>query len=654
MNMEPLDSSSAPGELLRKAQSAVHPGKATKDRVRSRMQARMAAPTFLEQARESLVPHRTFQQKVWARISSSFSPLQPSLWDSVRDSLSPDGDVSLTLWQRIQMRLQPSYVHVLVSRPIKLVAAFSILLFVVRVSPFLFLAQPTGAVASVQVVPTRGQVEMLIGGLWQQVENEITLYKPTTLRTQEGEATIILYDDAVIRMAAHSTLSLNDFSDRPAEPDTVPDVSLQNGSLWVLGLIPRHLEGLAIGTVQGRVVVHEGSTSITQNGSNADVQVWYRSASVLRRGKQMFLVAGEKVKLQKDNIPLITKSDIADTDTAWATNNIAKDAVHQREIAQMQQERHAASAGILPDSGLYPAKRLAEAVDMLFTFGSEARAKKMITNANTRLNEAAALIKQGNEEEAKQPLREYKETLLAIASGSGSNATVQSLLEKEVVREATADVAAALPDDPSYVLKQTIRDTIAALPVDKPDTESADILDQLSAAKRHADEGEMQTAKVELEKLKSALPIVISGEGTPIQTDVQREVEATITSLAAAIEPKDDAKDAEVLPEDISLAERRALRVSAGTVLAPIALTDSEMDSMVRQMENRITKGVTSIQARKEQLRIELHRIEGHPDQGKILRKLYRALSDTSLAEYIKAEMHKVSENKASGTGSVE
>ncbi len=358
----------------------------------------------------------------------------------------------------------------------------------------------------------------------------------------------------------------------------------------MLGLVPRHLEGISVGTAQGRVLVHEGSVSIDAGGQT-DVRAWHRGISVIRHGQSMVLVAGEQVTLEKTRAPLITRIPADGYDNAWVTQNLTMDAVHQREIAQLQQERRAASAGILPDSGFYPAKRFAEAVDVLFTLDADSRARKIITHANTRLNEAAALLSRGSGSDlaaAQEPLREYREAMLSVASGAIASPAVESLLEQEVVGEASADLAAALPDDSAYPLKQAVRETIASLPdsVEKPDTGGAELLDELTLVKRQADDGEVQAAKTELEKLQPEL----------------------------------------------------AQNADGSSPFTP----EAELTAVVTQIRNRVLEGYHSNQGRENQLRLELHRLDGNPEQGRILRKLSHLLQDEHLSLLVRIEIERV------------
>ena len=645
--MTPDSPSSLPTErLLGELRGQMRPSAGMQARIKGKIQARIAAPALLAEVRDAIRPSMQVRLSVWTRVAESVGAGRTAnVWETIRQTIAPGQAVHATIWQRVLGRMEPMEEPAFFWKPLKLAAAFALLLIAVRVSPVLFLASPTVAEASVNVIPT-GQVGILSGGLWQPLQGEVVLQKGATIQTNEGEATVVLYDDAVIRLGAHTTIAINDFSDRPTAPTVTPTISLQEGELWVMGLVPRDMDGISIGTAEGRVVVHEGSVALHQT-TKTSVAVWHRSAVIERRGQKMSMLAGERVDLRRNEAAIITKSDATGYDRPWVSRNLTRDAVHQREIAQIQQERRAASAGILPNTAFYPAKRLAEAVDVLFTFNSDAKARKIISQANTRLNEAAALITRGSGSEALEPLREYRETIVAVATGSGASGTVSSLIAQEVT-EATADVSASLPDDASYALKQAVRQTIAALPGDlpRPDTASADILDELSSVKRKAEEGNVEEAKLALEELKSQLSS-LEGASSSL-TSVQEEVEATLTSVAAVIV----ANDATAAAPDtsLSLVERRALQLERAKTASSSSdqppRSPEEVGKEAQEIYNRIIHTYQSDRGRNIQLHLELARLNADPDRGRIMRQLSRMLAAEGLGEQVRDELKELgSEN---------
>jgi len=663
--MSPDSPSQASSErLLRDLRSHLHPAGDVHARIRSKMQARMSAPAFLAQAREAIRPDIVRQRSVWARISSAVGAVRPAgLFDRLRDVLVPDSSVQETVWNRMLGRLQPSAVPVLLSRPIKLVAAFAVLILVARLGPQVLFAPPTIADATVSVFPTTGQVSILRNGLWQPLQGELTLQKAATIQTgNDGQATVVFYDNAVVRLAPNTTISINDFSDRPKPAAVTPTFSLQQGDLWVMGLVPSDVEAISVGTNEALVAIHEGSVALHQNATTS-IEVWHRSATVERRGHETPLLAGERMDLSKGTDPVVQKMEASAYDQPWVTDNLTYDAVHQHEIAQMQEERQAAAAGILPDSNLYGAKRMMEAVDVLFTFTPEARARKLLSQANTRLDEAAALLARGSGSAAEEPLREYHDTLMAVATGSGTDTAVTSLVAQEVA-QASADVSAALPDDSAYALKQTVRDTMAALPDTAPGTPSAamaGLLDQLSLVKQKAEQGEWQEATTDFEQLQAQMPS--ADNVSPLSASEQDEVNAMFSSVADAIDANKPTAVAAAPDTSPTLVQRRALELAQGTGTATSASarparTPAEITDEALQIYNRIVKTYRTPEGQASQLRLEVNRLQGDSDRGSIFRQLYHMFGAGDLRQYVKSQLMQIEAGQQktdeTGTGAVQ
>lgn len=643
MTNPPFPSPADAEALLRSVGSRLDPAVGAEARVRFRVRQHLRGPALLTQARHALTPDESLLARLWSTIRTSIDPIRRSFWDWLREALVPADTVSAAVWNRLVGRLEPSYARVVVSRPVKWVAAFALVAFVVRVSPLLFLAPASIAESPVLVFSTRGNAEILVESLWQPLAGEVRLQTATKLQTQDGEVTIVAHDDAVFRLAPHTRVSFLDLSDRPEISPNETTLALEEGTLWVLGLVPKHIRGITVVTAQGRVVVHEGSVSLTQ-GPDAGVRVFDRSATVWRHGKQVNLVAGEQAALAVDTDMTTMKMEPSRFQDAWVAANLGRDAAHQHEIAQLQQERRAASAGILPGARLYGVKRLAEKVDVLLSFSSDERARKLVTQANTRLNEAAALLPSGRTMEAENALQEYKDTLLQVASGSGGSPVVRSLLQKEVVEGAPATVSAALPGDEAYALKQAVDETIAALPVEtvdsKPDLESAALLDQLVVVKRQAEEGDTEMAKKNLFALSDSLSALeTTGSLALVPADVREEAKAMADHVVAVIEgPAQGIQLSLGAPEKPFIEPQHPSRT---VVMRP--LTPEQVAAKAQEIRGRIFVFGTK-KARYDALEDQLRLLTRSPDRGRILRELAKVMPRDGLAQRVVREIQNVSE----------
>ena len=638
--------------LLRQAHCTLIPTTGAEARVLRRVRQHLRGPALLADIRESLTPDLPLLSHLWSVVKRTIDPLAHlSLWERVREALLPSDAVRAMLWNRFSIRLEPAYAHIVVSRPVKWVAAFVLVLVVVRMSPMLFLAPASIAESPVLIFSTRGNAEILLGSFWQPIRGELTLRTPTRVQTQEGETTIVAHDDAVFRLAPHTRVSFLDLSDRPEASRQETTIVLEEGSLWVLGLVPKQIRGITVMTAQGRVLIHEGSVSITQTGPDADISVFDRSATVWRHGKQTGLVSGDRATLANNKDVAMIKMEPDRFQDAWVAANLSRDAAHQREIAQLQQERRAASSGILPGTVFYGVKRLAEKVDVLLSFSSDERARKLVTQANTRLNEAAALLQTGDATEAKSALQEYKDTLLHVATGSGGSSVVRSLLQREVVEGAPATVSAALPGDESYVLKQAVDDTIAALPAktveSKPDVESAALLDQLVVVKRQAEGGETTIAKEKLSALGESLASLQNTASLSlVSADVRHEAKAMADQVTAAIEGAAVHIDGPAQGIELSLGapEKQFIQPqhpARAIVLRP--LTPAQVAAKAQEIRGRIFVFGTK-KARYDALEDQLSLLLRHSDRGSILRELAKVLPHDGLAQRVLREIVTVQE----------
>jgi hypothetical protein len=641
-----FSASAAPEHLLEAAARGLHPESGAQDRVRAMMRSRMRAPEMLRASRDAIVPHPSTATRAWSVIKNSIGPVRVnSAWDKLHDALEPAAAVRAFIWNKISPRLNPQVAPAFASYKFKWGAAIAVVVVVARFSPLLFLAPPTIAESAVTLLNTSGTVEVLSGSFWQPIRGEITLTQATTIQTQNGEATIILHDDAVFRLAPNTRVTLYDLSDRPERGTGQATIALQDGQLWALGLVPKNVRGVSVVTTQGRIVLHEGSASIKQDG-DITVAVWDRSAAIERRGKQTAFFTGQQVTLARDGSQTTAEQGNGAFEDAWVAFNLSRDAAHRHDIAQLQQERRAASAGILPGTTLYPVKRLAEEMDVFFTFGEEQRVKKRVTQANTRLNEAAALLKeQGDEKAVETALQEYKTTVLQVMSGSGGSALTQSILKEEVVDGTSATIAASLPGDASYPLKLTVQQTIAALPESfpKPDVHGDAIIDELAAVKEQAEQGDTVVAKEKLTGIASSIAALGTGASVSVSPESLQEAEAIAMHVTAVIDggvevPVEESDDTTDIADRPVAQPRHAARL-----LVPRPMSQEQVVEKAQEIRGRIFAFGTK-KAQQSQLRDQLRSIEKNPDRGRILRELAKVLPRNGLAQRVEVEIRNLSE----------
>lgn len=625
-----------PERLLSAAGEHLEPSEASRARVRGMLRTRMRDGALLRAAAEACEPTARQRQLVWARVAgrlrSPAADLLAKLGVWLHPSHAQMQAVRLTLHARIADRVS-SWFHVPAFR---FATAVVLVAVMVRVSPLLFLAPTSSAESRVLLLTTRGTAELSIGDLWQPVaEASLELREAVRLRTGDGEATVVLHDDGNVRLDAHTDIIVRDVSDRPAPAAvTGPSLTLLSGRIWVQGLLPQSVRGITVATPQGDITVREGSVSVAADGA-VQVAVWHRHASVEHDGRSTTLVAGENARLTEAPAFLVLESTDAARAAHWVSQNLDRDAVHRREIAQLQKERRTAEAGILPTSPLYPVKRIAERVDLLLTFDDDAKVKKQLAFASTRLDEAAALLAQGPGSDVSAPLAEYRTALLQVATSSGASELTKVLVQQEMEQSAAA-VAAVTPSDSEYLVKKAVLEASAVLPdteLRKTDVEAIILVDTLDALTVATSSGDIVLAQETFTGLKPYLKSLKEGK-IDVPPAVRKEAVAMLESFAETVHERDAALG------DVDDAFLKATQEYLPPPPVAPSLTDAQIDALVAQMKVRIYSYKLT-RSRWNQLLAEFRSIEEHADRGRILRALYHALPENGLAPYVRTEIQK-------------
>lgn len=609
-------------DLLLRLQHDLTPPPGAQSRIRTRLQARMEAPEALRATKAILTPTAESKRVIWERISASLLANRAhGLLVSLHGWFVAPQVLRTLLWQRFSSELQPVQQSRSMFWGMKWAATVVLLVFVVQMSPRIFWASPSAAVSETMLLP-HGNVSILVDEVWQPVTEEVTLRAGMRIQTgEDGQASIVLGDNGVVRLDHDTMVDLVDLSDRttPAS-ELVPTLSLFTGRLWMQGLVPANLRGLTVFTPMGLVTVNGGSVSI--GGDRAmRVEVYDRGAVVTHNGKNLPLVAGQWVTLRATGTPFAQKLPDSSYQSPWAQGNLTLDAVHRQEVAQLQQTRLAERARILPTSTLYPVKRAVEAVDLFLTIGDEAKMQKQLQHADTRLTEAAALLAQGQTGAVALPLEEYRSTLVALATGSG-DATLAQFLLKQVVSQNASDLAATLPGDQGYMLKQVVLETSSQLAdgVSAPeDARDSLLLDALSVLTQTVETGNLQGLPELWTQLQPQFQILKGGTSS-LKPEVQREALASLEMLSLSLDKQEELGQMQKVDPILLQQISAYLPVEE----AP-TLSESDIQLIVANIKQRIFVYHLT-QARLNQFTQELKALEGHADQGRILRRLYFAL----------------------------
>lgn len=616
---------------LRQLASDVTPSSDQRARVRSIIERRIEGPAILREAKTQATPALSVSKAIWSHLLSRIhAPAIASLFDRVRSLLDPAATAQQSIRRTILSHLLSPAPMPLTQRIYKWGAALIIVVMALRASPLLFIAPQSNADSSVLLRPSATGVELSSRGLWQPVTHEVELREATDLRTTEGEATIMLFDDGNVRIDRRTTVSLQDVSDSVAQTSLDPTISLLEGRMWVQGLLPDQVRGLIIVTPWGSVTVRGGSVSVAVTGETVRIEAWDRHVTVDEGMKSLSLVSGEYVTLPSNGSLVAMPLANSAYKQPWVSQNLQRDAVHQRELAQLQQERRAADAGILPNSPLYTVKRVAESVDVLLTLDPEAKIQKRLQQATTRLNEAAALIVQGDSG-ASIPLDEYKRTLIEVASGTGDSIT-QALVQQQVAENA-AQLSAALPDDQLYILKKTVLEAGAQLPddvVDARDVSGTLLVDTLDSLHRAIIDGNTEQAAQALEVLKPYLPALHSGNNL-LKPEVRKEALSLLADVAQSLATETSGSGrtlSDAITGEIAAYLPEEAKTSSPSVAAVVTMTEEELQVAVRTTLSRVFNVYKMPQSRLNALRTEIKKYEGNPDEGRFLRRLYHDLPE--------------------------
>jgi len=634
-------------DLLRRLQRDLTPRPGAQARIHARLQARMSAPQALQSAHVLLTPSSETKHMIWERISASLLATRAQgLLVELRGWLAIPDELRRTLWLRLSPQLVPGQQSRGMFWGMKWAAAMTLLIFVVQLSPRMFWAPHSAAGSETMLLPY-GNVSILIDEVWQPVTEETTLRAGMRIQTgEDGQASIVLGDDGVVRLDHGTMIDLVDLSDR-MEPATelVPTLSLFAGRLWMQGLVPANLRGLTVFTPTGLVTVNGGSVSI--GGDKVlRVEVYDRSARVTREGNEVSLVAGEQTLLRDSGVPSVRKLSENVYASAWVRGNLSLDAVHRKEIAALQKTRMAERARILPTSTLYPVKRAVEAVDLFLTLGEEAKIQKKLQHADTRLTEAAALLASGQTGAVALPLEEYRSALVALSTGSG-DATLAQFFLQQVVTQNASDVAAVLPGDEGYILKQVVLETSSELadgPVAEKDVQGGLLIDALSVLTQTAETGNMRGLQDLWVNLQPQLKVLKSRGTAALVPETRRQALASLEMLALSLKKQEEMGQTQKIDPLIFAEISSYLPAEAEPVLS-----ESDVLAMVAGIKQRIFVYHLT-QSRLNQFMQELKDLNGHADQGRILRRLYFALpgGPENFPERVRQEIIRLGWQKAS------
>lgn len=618
--------------LFRRLRDAADPLPGAKERVQRRIQGAISVPRALPMAREALTPSVEQQQRIWAQIHRQITSPAAGVLGGIRDSFIAPQATFLPSFAQFRLaperRAHPFF---------RWGAALAVLALLAPIAPALFIGPSTVARATIVMRPMNGDVYVVNANTLEPLTEEREMQREVQLQTgDDGAVTVAAYDDYVVRLDHDTDAQWYDLTDRPEPTLGGPTLALRSGRLWIQGLVPSHVRGITVATPAGDVVLQEGSADIAVNANESvTVRVFDRTATIVHAGRTLILAAGEVAAFSRHMLPTAQEIRISAYGDAWVTRNIGYDAVHRKEIAQWQQERRAAQAGILPTSPLYTAKRALEKVAEFTSFTNEGLVQQKLAQADTRLNEAAALMQEGDAENASLSLEEYRTTLLALATGTGGDSVTQFLIRQKIAED-TAGLSAASPDEDSYVLKQTALEAGASLPEQVlPADVVHDVLlvDRLAGLDEAIVNGDIHRATALYEELPP-----FEQDGNAIAPVVQRQAQAVLRRYAVALRAADIADEA--------LLQQTAEYLPV-VHASPIPLSIREISAIVGGILDRTVGIYKTERGLANSFTLELRQLKGHPDEPRILEQLYLNVQNNELlAPYVRWRIRELREER--------
>jgi len=604
----------------------------TKDAMMKRIK-----PEALLASIASVEPSRTQARSIRDLVLRVIRPEAAEQLSSVSKKVSVTSGAFARIKESVLARLSPLEEVPMIHSSLKWGAAFAVFLLIIRSMPLILLAPPTSAETTVQLLPAGEEVTVFIGGVWQDVTGPQTLQGPAMISTGNARATIILNDDGVFRLAPNTTLKIHDTADHPQSSPQGITATLVRGEVWALGLLPPIVDGLELETSEGTLSLNAGSASVQQDEGSVRVSVYDKGVTFTRNvDHQTFLVAGERLSLRHGGASSIVSLPTSAFTQVWVSDNLANDAVHRAEIAKLQETRRTELAGILPTSFLYPAKRIAEQVDVLFTLTHDGRTEKRIDQANTRLSEAIALMHDGQVDKATIPLTEYSESLIALASDENDN-LVKQMITQQI---STASTALSVPTKDPQLSAQMLSDAVSSIGAAIPDVtlSSKDIqgyvlVDKLAEMNASLSlDRNIEAAALSYADIRPYLNDLLA-EHTGAHPLLQKQARALLVSTASLLKKSQNVTSNNT---DLIVAFTTDVSKYLPEERESIEELNDKLDAQVQEIRSLIIKFDSPV-SRYNELFHQMDLIisdTSNPNRGLLLRKLKSALP-VSLGEYV-------------------
>jgi hypothetical protein len=289
------------------------------------------------------------------------------------------------------------------------------------------------------------QGDVLVNGA--PITGEMLLQEGDRVYTGPGSmAHITFLDDSRATLGPSTNVELAFVQSAPGhKTETHVVLHQDSGRVWVQTLNLMSDSYFVLEFDEGQVLAEQRASFDVQLDEGVEVQVARNLVDVILNGEVSYEgIVGQGAFLTFGEQLLTSELSPEMQDDVWWEFNLAYGKIHTRNIDERYKDESVKKAIILPGNPLYVFKTFRESALEVLTFSTEAKQKLVAKHAENRLNEAQALIEQGDVEGATEVLGVYKETVEGKLAGSDNadllahlNEVKKGVLAKDEMDEGT-------------------------------------------------------------------------------------------------------------------------------------------------------------------------------------------------------------------------
>jgi hypothetical protein len=333
--------------------------------------------------------------------------------------------------------------------------------FVFLVVPIL--QMPQIASAAITNVLEVAQGEVLVNGA--PVDGEIFVQEGDRVYTGEGSMAHIQFaDDSRVTLGPDSSMDILYVGvDLDNRANTNVILEQLDGRIWVQTLNLLDESYLSLHFPDGDVFVSQrASFDVRVDGDEVELQVARNLVDVRVDGDDLYEgTLGQGASLLANEDVVTEKMSDEVMEDIWWDFNLAYGKIHARSVEEKYKNEAIDRAIILPGNPLYVFKTFRETVVEVLAFSQEAKEEVASKHAENRLDEAQALIEQGDVEGATEVLEVYQDTVEDVLEDSDNEELLAHLDEVQKEMMSKQDL-----DEGEQLLSDSVTETTVAISSD--------------------------------------------------------------------------------------------------------------------------------------------------------------------------------------------